>query len=53
LDLTVSWEIESHVSLRATASNLLHQPIDLTVGDVLLQRVDPGTTVTLGLSVNN
>lgn len=53
LDLTVTWEIEEHVALRATASNLLHQPVDLTVGSVLLQQVQPGTTVSLGISINN
>jgi hypothetical protein len=53
LDLTVSWAIEEHISIRATASNLLHQPIDLTVGDVLLQQVQPGTTISLGLTLNN
>jgi hypothetical protein len=53
LDLTVAWEIDPHVSLRATASNLLHPPIDLTVGEVLLQQVQPGTTVTVGLTLTN
>lgn len=49
LDLILGWRFADHFQLRLKLRNILFQVQDYTMGDFLVQRVEPGMSGSLGL----
>jgi TonB-dependent receptor len=51
LDIVASAQLSKHLKLKAKVRNLLFQAKELTRGDFLILRVDPGISGSLGLAI--
>ncbi len=50
LDLVLGWNVDDHFKLRFKVRNLLYRAQRYTQGDLLTERTQPGTSLSLGLT---